>query len=166
MILEAWHWFVLALLLVVFLAVTRYRLLLWLTVGSTINGAILWLEPAFPVLPQLLILGLAVGVAFVLAPRTPASEQVQEEAASSEVDPGERVVSPYEIQRYIGRVVVLDQPIVNGFGEVEIDGHRWRVRGVDTPAGQEVEIVAIDGIQRNLLVVEPLGDDEEEAEEA
>ena len=117
-------------------------------------------------MPQLLILGLAVGVAFVLAPRTPASEQVQEEAASSEVDPGERVVSPYEIQRYIGRVVVLDQPIVNGFGEVEIDGHRWRVRGVDTPAGQEVEIVAIDGIQRNLLVVEPLGDDEEEAEEA
>ncbi len=166
MTLEAWHWWVLSLLFVVFAAVVRGRLLLWMTLGSALIGTILWFQPEFSLTNQLLLFGLVIGACIAVsqwfAPES-SSERDDDagEGASSQVDPGERILSPYEVGRYVGRVVVLRKPIVNGFGEVEIDGHTWRIRGEDTPAGQQVEIVGMDGIQRNLLIVEPVEDEDE-----
>ncbi len=166
MTLEAWHWWVLSLLFVVFAAVVRGRLLLWMTLGSALIGTILWFQPEFSLTNQLLLFGLVIGACIAIAQwfaPEPADEADpgDKEGASSQVAPDERILSPYEVGRYVGRVVVLQKPIVNGFGEVELDGHTWRIRGEDTPAGRQVEIVGMDGIHRNLLIVEPVEDEDE-----
>jgi inner membrane protein len=51
---------------------------------------------------------------------------------------------------FVGRVFVLEKPIVDGIGTVRIDDTVWRVAGPDTPAGSRVRVKTADGA--NLLV--------------
>jgi membrane protein implicated in regulation of membrane protease activity len=51
---------------------------------------------------------------------------------------------------FVGRVFVLEKPIVDGMGTVRIDDTLWRVAGPDTPAGSRVRVKSADGA--NLLV--------------
>jgi membrane protein implicated in regulation of membrane protease activity len=54
----------------------------------------------------------------------------------------------------VGRVVPLEQPIVNGRGRVQIADAYWEVTGPDLPAGSAVRITASRGMS---LQVEPAG---------
>lgn len=55
-------------------------------------------------------------------------------------------------QQFIGRVVAIEEPIVNGSGRIRIDDSTWRVTGPDCAAGTVVEIVAAKGL---ILTVRP-----------
>lgn len=44
-------------------------------------------------------------------------------------------------RRFVGREVVLDEPISNGAGRVTLDDTTWRVEGPDLAAGARVRIV-------------------------
>jgi membrane protein implicated in regulation of membrane protease activity len=59
-------------------------------------------------------------------------------------------------EQYVGRQVVLVEPIVNGFGTARVDDTTWRVTGPDIPAGRRVRVVGADG---TLLRVEPIAED-------
>jgi inner membrane protein len=48
-------------------------------------------------------------------------------------------------------VFTLDAPIVAGCGRIRVDDSSWRVVGPDTPAGERVRVVRIEG---TTLVVE------------
>jgi membrane protein implicated in regulation of membrane protease activity len=54
--------------------------------------------------------------------------------------------------QYIGRVCVLSDDIVHGYGKVRLGDGYWKVRGPELLAGREVRIIAAEGA---LLVVEP-----------
>lgn len=41
----------------------------------------------------------------------------------------------------VGRVTILEEPIVGGQGHVRIDDTIWRIRGVDLPAGTQIRLV-------------------------
>jgi len=56
-------------------------------------------------------------------------------------------------QRYLGRVVVLSEPIANGFGKIKVDDSQWKVTGEDAEAGTRVRVTEIDG---SILHVEPV----------
>jgi len=49
-------------------------------------------------------------------------------------------------EQYIGRVVTLTDPIVNGRGKIHIDDSFWRIEGEDLPAGASIKIVDVDGV--------------------
>jgi membrane protein implicated in regulation of membrane protease activity len=51
---------------------------------------------------------------------------------------------------FVGRIFILEKPIVGGVGMVRIDDTIWRVTGPDTPAGNRVRVTSADGA--NLLV--------------
>lgn len=55
-------------------------------------------------------------------------------------------------EQYIGRVVTLEEPLVNGRGKIRIDDSFWRIEGPDLPVGALVKIVAVDGV---VLKIEP-----------
>lgn len=47
--------------------------------------------------------------------------------------------------RYIGREIVLDQPIVGGAGRLALDDTTWRITGPDLAVGEKVRVVAVSG---------------------
>jgi len=56
------------------------------------------------------------------------------------------------INKMVGKVITLDESIVNGRGRVKIaDGH-WTITGPDLPVGSKVKVVEVSG---NTLEVEP-----------
>jgi membrane protein implicated in regulation of membrane protease activity len=55
-------------------------------------------------------------------------------------------------ESYIGRVFILENPIIEGVGRVRIDDTVWRVTGPDSAAGTRVRIVRAEGPS---LFVEP-----------
>ncbi len=56
------------------------------------------------------------------------------------------------MQNYVGQNFVLEQPIVNGRGELKIDDTIWKIRGKDAEAGAWVRLADVDGL---VFVVEP-----------
>ena len=58
-------------------------------------------------------------------------------------------------KRYIGLTVVVGETIKNGVGKVRIEDTLWRARGPDTPAGEQVKIVDIDGATFKVVSVTP-----------
>ncbi|MBV9078569.1 MAG: NfeD family protein [Methylobacteriaceae bacterium] len=52
----------------------------------------------------------------------------------------------------VGRVFILDGPLVAGEGRIRVDDSVWRVVGPDLPAGARVRALRLDGA---TLVVEP-----------
>ncbi len=54
--------------------------------------------------------------------------------------------------QHVGRVIRLDQAIVNGEGELWLDGLLWKIRGPDCLAGRLVRIAGVD--EGTLLRVE------------
>lgn len=44
----------------------------------------------------------------------------------------------------IGRIVVLDEPIVDGNGHVRVDDTIWRAKGTNLPSGTRVRLVSFD----------------------
>jgi membrane protein implicated in regulation of membrane protease activity len=58
--------------------------------------------------------------------------------------------------QYIGRRVVVADAIVNGRGKVKVGDTVWSASGEDTPAGEAVEVVGVDG---TVLVVERIDRD-------
>jgi membrane protein implicated in regulation of membrane protease activity len=53
---------------------------------------------------------------------------------------------------YIGRVVVVEDPIVNGRGRVRVGDTLWSAAGPDMAAGARAKVTRVDG---TVLVVEP-----------
>ncbi|MCG8548248.1 MAG: NfeD family protein, partial [Alphaproteobacteria bacterium] len=60
--------------------------------------------------------------------------------------------------QYVGRVVTLDQPLVDGAGKVRIGDTFWRVAtpdNSDLAAGVQVRITGVDGIVLKIEPVQP-----------
>lgn len=47
--------------------------------------------------------------------------------------------------KYIGRAVVLEQPMQNGTGRIRLGSREWAVRGPNLPAGAKVRVTGVDG---------------------
>jgi len=48
--------------------------------------------------------------------------------------------------QYVGRIFVLETPLKNGRGRLQVDGTIWTVSGPDLPGGTEVKVLSVDGM--------------------
>ncbi len=55
--------------------------------------------------------------------------------------------------QYVGRVVIVDEPIRGGRGKVRVGDTVWQAEGADAAAGAQVRITATNG---SVFVVEPV----------
>jgi membrane protein implicated in regulation of membrane protease activity len=53
-------------------------------------------------------------------------------------------------EQYVGRRLTLDEPIVNGRGQIKVDDSTWRVEGADLPAGTPVIVTGVRGTILNV----------------
>lgn len=131
-----WTWWIIAAILLVSELLVMSIFLVWLGVAALTVGLI---ELAFDLSWEMeVVLFVVLSTIYVLAGR-----RYMKTRAASETD------QPFLNQRanaYVGRTVVLVDPIENGRGKVRLDDSVWQVAGQDAPVGSKVRITGVDGM--------------------
>jgi inner membrane protein len=130
-----WHWWVVALVLVILEMVMPGFFLLWIGVAAGITGLLLLLVPASPWQLQFVVFGvLAIGS--IVAARF--------YIRRNPIETDDRTLNRRS-EQYVGRVFTIDEAIINGIGKVRVGDSVWRAAGPDLPAGERVKVVGVDG---------------------
>jgi membrane protein implicated in regulation of membrane protease activity len=137
--LGTWNWLILGFILMALETLAPGVFLFWLGLAALLVGLISFgIHPAWQA--QLLLFAVFAAAAV----------PVWRRLARSRTNAG---ASPFLNKRadaLLGRVFILEKPIVDGHGMVRIDDTVWRIAGPDTPAGTRVKVVQVDGA--NLTV--------------
>ena len=138
-----WHWWVLAIVLVILEVFAPGAIFLWLGVAAGVVGVILWVMPAVSWEWQFLIFSV-ISVLSIVLWRNHLKEHPTETDQPRLNRRGEQ---------YVGRTFTLDEPIVNGIGKIRVDDTTWKVSGKDCDAVSQVKVTGVDGV---VLTVESL----------
>jgi membrane protein implicated in regulation of membrane protease activity len=139
---QAWHWAVLAGVMLILELATPTFFFAWLAAGALATAAVAWFVPQLIWQVQVLVFALAafiaVGAWFRFRPLPAASghPMLNQRAAS-----------------LIGTTVTLEQPVINGRGRARLGDTTWPVSGPDLPTGAVVKVVGMDGTR---LLVNPV----------
>ena len=144
--LQFWHWFILGVLLLGLEIVLPSTFFLWLGVSAGIVGGILLIVPDFDWQNQVLVFGVFSVVALVAWRFWLKGHPVET------ADPTLNVRGA----QYIGRVLVLANPIVDGVGKAKVGDSLWRVSTNDEVNMPEGARVLVTGVEGATLVVEKL----------
>jgi membrane protein implicated in regulation of membrane protease activity len=137
-----WYWWAIAAVLLIFEMLLPGVVFLFLSVGAAIAGLLLVLEPEMPLEMQLVVFAV-VAVASAVGLR-PVLRGMQQRSDDPHLNArGDSMV---------GKVLVLDQPILRGRGRVTMGDGSWTVTGPDMVAGAKVRVASVDGTE---LRVEP-----------
>ena len=137
----AWNWFIFGLLLFTLEMIVPGVHFLWFGVAALITGGVALLTGiTWPL--QVVAFGV-LAVAVVLTVRRFARPDI---VASDLPDLNVRG------QQYVGRSVLVEEPIENGRGKVRVGDTVWSAEGPDAPAGARVRITGTRGV---VLTVAP-----------
>ena len=131
---EYWYWAVAGAVLAVVEVAVPAMVCIWLAAAAFVVAALTWRYPELPWEHQALIFAV-LSITSVVLGRTAFAR-----AASSVSDRGLN----RRAESYIGRVLTLDTPIVDGRGRVRVDDTVWLAAGPDLPVGTRVRVVAAD----------------------
>lgn len=137
-----WYWWAVAAALLVCEMLLPGVVFLFLAIGAAASGVLLLLASDVSLELQLAVFAVfAVASALMLRPFL---KQLQSRTANATLNArGEALV---------GKVFVLDQPILAGRGRVKLGDGSWIVTGPDMVAGAKVRVLAVSGTE---LRVEP-----------
>jgi len=129
----AWSWIVGGLVLLALELVLPGGVLIWLGAAALVTGFLsMFVSIYWPL--QFVIFGVLALIAIWLWLRFRGPGIVSD-----------RPFLNRRAQRYVGREVVLDEPIQDGNGRLYLDDTTWRVHGPDLAAGAKVKIVDAEG---------------------
>jgi hypothetical protein len=138
---EFWHWWVVAAVLGALDMLAQSGFFLWLGVAALVVGLVVFVLPDLSWQAQVMAFAaLAIGGLAV-------SRQVLRRFGVI----SDRPNLNRRGQQYVGQLIVLESPIVNGRGRAFVGDTLWTVEGGDLPAGATVRVVGSDGV---LLLVE------------
>lgn len=138
-----WSWIVAGLVLLALELAVPGGYLLWMGIAGILTGLVTFVQqPPWPV--QWLVFGILSLVSILTWVRV--TRHRKQDSDSPMLN--------QRTERFVGQTVVLDQPIVDGFGRLPLGDTVWRISGPDLPAGQRVRITGADGA---VLHVEAAG---------
>src|SRR5690349_15354325 len=137
-----WYWWALAAVLLVCEMLLPGVVFLFLAIGAAVAGTLVLVGSDSPLELQLAVFAVA-SVLSAVALR-PYFRRLQNKTADATLNArGEALV---------GKVFVLDQPILAGRGRIKLGDGSWIVTGPDMVAGAKVRVAAVSGTE---LRVEP-----------
>ncbi|MBF0271054.1 MAG: NfeD family protein [Magnetococcales bacterium] len=141
---ESWHWWGVAVLLVIFELLSPAFFCLWLGFAALVVGGVLALFPALDWRLQwfgfagLSLLSLIVWHGFWKRRFKPSTSTLNRRGV-----------------QLVGRLLTLDVPLVGGAARVRVDDSSWKVVGPDLPVGACVRVTAIEGLALRVEPVNP-----------
>ena len=132
-VLDYWHWWVLAVLLLILEVFSPAAFFIWIGFADGIMGLLLLISD-FTWQTQFLMFA-ALSVICVVAGRSWFKRNPIETDEPNLNRRGHAL---------IGRIFEVEQAIVDGTGRVRVGDSTWKVRGPDTEAGVKVKVVGID----------------------
>lgn len=133
---EFWHWWVLAAVLMAVEVFAPTTLFLWMGISAGAVGLLVLVANDIGWEIQILLFAV-ISVVSVVAWR----QYARLHPASSD-DP----LLNRRAEQCVGRLFSLEEPIVNGWGRVKVDGVFWKIEGDDLEAGNRVKVVGADGV--------------------
>lgn len=131
-----WHWWIFAGILLILELTAPAFFFLWLGIAAAAVGMILLVFPSIPVETQLVLFAITSIVSLF----------VWRKYRESRPQKTDQPNLNRRGHQYIGRVLTLAEPIVNGTGKVTVDDSTWRVQGPDLAAGTAIKVTGIDGV--------------------
>ena len=147
MIMDYWHWWIVAVILFIVEMIAPTTFLIWLGIGAVLTGfinlAMILLQHPLGIEVQGLIFVVFSLISVVIGKKIYKTNSVR----------SENVTLNRRGEQYIGRVITLSDAVRDGRGHVRIDDTSWSVRGPDCAAQTQVQVINVDG---SLLIIEPL----------
>ena len=138
---EFWHWWILALGLIIAEVLLPGTFFLWMGVAALVLGLLAWLIPSMGWEVQVMLFAIFSMIAIVAWKKWQKKHPVE----------SEQPLLNRRGEQYIGRLFTLEAPIENGFGKVRVGDTLWRVQGDEAAVGTRVRVKAVDGV---VLLVE------------
>jgi len=132
-----WHWWILAVALITLEMLAPGTFFLWMGVSAVAVGALLWIMPTMSWEVQVLVFSVLSVVTIVIGRRYLKLHPI----------PSDQPALNRRGEQYINRTFMLERPIVNGVGKIKVDDTTWKVNGPDLPAGAQVRVTGVIGVQ-------------------
>lgn len=129
-----WSWIVAGLVLLGLELVLPGGFLLWMGVAGILTGLLTLVLPLDWAVQWLVFGALSLTTILIWVRMT------RHRAAQTD-----RPLLNQRAEHFIGQEVVLDRPIIDGFGRLALGDSVWRIAGPDLPAGQRVRIIGAEG---------------------
>ncbi len=139
-----WHWWILAVVLVILEAFVPGTFFLWMGVSAVVVGGVLLAVPGLGWEYQVFLFA-----AFAVVSITLWIIRLKKHPTQSEISNLNRRAA-----QCIGRTAIVEQPIVNGMGTINVDDTIWRVLGPDCEAGTKVKVAGAEGTDLKVEIYE------------
>jgi len=143
-----WHWWMLAIILLVLEIMLPGTFFLWIAVAASLVGLLLIVIPTLSLEWQLLVFS-AISIISVILSRVFLSHS---DTPLEEVELNQQRGS-----EYIGRIFTLQDPIVNGLGKIQTADSSWRIEGENCLAGEQVKVVGVNGTRLQVEIIKKKG---------
>ncbi|MBL0338188.1 MAG: NfeD family protein [Rhodospirillaceae bacterium] len=140
--LEFWHWWIFAFVLAILEIIVPGAFFIWFGLSSLVTGVVLLTIPSLGWEWQFVfwvVLGLVTVIGWRVWVRAHPNQSEDNNSLNRRG------------QQYMGRVLELDEPIINGQGKAKLGDTVWRVSGPELGRGHKVKVVGTNG---TILVVE------------
>lgn len=133
---DFWHWWILAVVLVIIEILAPSFFALWLGIAAFLTGLVLLLFPQLGWEYQVMLFSVLSLLSVVMWRRY----YLKNPIASDQPALNRRG------EQYLGRVVTLQSPIVDGVGKIKLDDSTWKVHGPDCDSGSKVRIISLNNV--------------------
>ncbi|RKZ82117.1 MAG: NfeD family protein [Gammaproteobacteria bacterium] len=135
-VMDFWHWWIIAVVLVIIEILAPTFFALWMAIAAFLTGVALFLMPEMQWEYQV----------FLFATLSVISIVVWRHYYSKNPIATDEPLLNRRGEQYIGRVITLKEPIIDGQGKVQVDDSTWKIEGKDCPSGTKIKVVSVNNV--------------------
>jgi len=143
-VIDFWHWWMFAVVLVTIEILVPSFFALWMAIAAFLTGLALLLAPHLSWEYQLILFAVLSVLSIVMWRRYEKKHPTVTDQPSLN----------RRGEQYLGRVVTLQAPIIDGIGKIRLDDSSWKVQGPDCAEGTKVKITALSNVVFTVEIVD------------
>lgn len=142
-VMDFWHWWIIAVVLVIIEILAPTFFALWMAIAAFMTGVALFLMPEMQWEYQVFLFATLSVISIVVWRHY----YIKNPIATDEPLLNRRG------EQYIGRVITLKEPIIDGHGKVQVDDSTWKIEGKDCPAGTKIKVVSVNNVLFQVEII-------------